>query len=459
MSRFPDPARSRAVLIGVSHFPESPELADLPAVRENVASLWRRLTNDTTGVLEPGHCEIADPASSTADIGRAISKAAAEASDMLLIYYAGHGLVDDRGRLYLATNATRADAPKYSALGVDLLREDLGGSGAAARVLVLDCCFSGRAIEVMTGEDGLVDGQLSIAGTYTMTSTSANAPSYALAGERYTAFTGALLAALDSPRPLTLDEIYRSVAAELQSRGLPRPRQRATDTAGALALARGPAEPDSPPTDPVDEVRFRRDRATAKTQMKRNMRKPLGIVSMIVVGLPVLFAGLNHDASWLWAIPVYGGGCAAVMGLITALVGRSLPMETELVIDRSAITVHLHRSTAGDGTLRTPWKDISHVGVLPPKRGSVNPKLTQVYEGNHLLVVRLRPDVPFHSTRGMRFSDELHELGYRVIATIGSFGADKEQILAALDQFAGDRVLHTEQEFLARDPRIQPKMF
>lgn len=459
MSRFPDPARSRAVLIGVSHFPESPDLADLPAVRENVAGLWRRLTDDTTGVLGPGHCEVADPGGSTADIGRAISRAAAEASDMLLIYYAGHGLVDDRGRLYLATNATRADAPKYSALGVDLLREDLGGSGAAARVLILDCCFSGRAIEVMTGEEGLLDGQLSIAGTYTMTSTTANAPSYALAGERYTAFTGALLAALDSPRPLTLEEVYRSVAADLQSRGLPRPRQRATDTAGALALVRGPAERDKPPPAPVDEVRFRRDRAAAKAQLKRNMVKPFGFSFVVVFGLPALVAGLNHHASLLWTILGYGGGYAALMGLIAALVGRSVSLETELVIDRSAVTVHWRRSAAGTDTLRIPWRDISHVGVLHPKRGSVNSKLTQVYESNHLLVVRLRPGVPFSSTKDIRFSDELHELGYRLIAPIGSFGAHKEQILAALDQFAGDRVLHTEQEFLARDPRVRSKMF
>ncbi|MFE7357232.1 hypothetical protein ACFU8Q_29805 [Streptomyces sp. NPDC057543] len=52
MSRLPDRARSRAVLIGVSHFPESPELADLPAVRENVAGLWRRLTDDAAGVRQ-----------------------------------------------------------------------------------------------------------------------------------------------------------------------------------------------------------------------------------------------------------------------------------------------------------------------------------------------------------------------------------------------------------------------
>ncbi len=428
-------------------------------MRENVASLWRRLTHDVTGVLDPEHCEVADPEGSTADIGRVISKAAEEASDMLLIYYAGHGLVDDRGRLYLATNATRADAPKYSALGVDLLREDLGGSSAAARVLILDCCFSGRAIEVMTSEEALADGQLFIAGTYTMTSTTANAPSYALAGERYTAFTGALVAALDNPQPLTLDEIYRSVAADLQSRGLPRPRQRATDTAGALALARGPADPDKPPVDAADEVRFRRGRAAAQEQLKSNMVKP-GIIALFgVVVLPVLFAWLNRDPSWLWAIPVYGGGFAVLAGFLYTLAVLALPQEAELVIDRSVITVHLRRSTAGTGTLRIPWRDISHVGVLPPKRSSVNPKLTQVYKGNHLLVVRPRPGVPFPSTRGMIFSDELHELGYRVVATIGSFGADKEQILAALDQFAGDRVLHTKQEFLARDPRIQPKMF
>jgi hypothetical protein len=130
-----------------------------------------------------------------------------------------------------------------------------------------------------------------------------------------------------------------------------------------------------------------------------------------------------------------------------------------LVIDRSAITVHVRKSATNIGTLRTPWRDVSHVGVLPPKRGSVNPKMTQVYEGNHLLVVRLRPGASYPATQGMRFSRELHELGYRVIGTVGSFGAGKEQILAALDRFVGDRVLHTPQEFLDRDPRVQPDMF
>ncbi|MFE4552444.1 caspase domain-containing protein [Streptomyces sp. NPDC056785] len=446
------------MLIGVSHFPESPDLADLEAVRENVASLWRRLTDDTMGVLKSEHCAVVDPEGSTADIGRAISKAAAEASDMLLIYYAGHGLVDDRGRLYLATNATQSGAPKYSALGVDLLREDLGGSGAAARVLILDCCFSGRAIEVMAGEEGLVDGQLSIAGTYTMTSTSSNAPSYALAGERYTAFTGALLAALDSPRPLTLDEIYRCVATNLHSRGLPRPRQRATDSAASLALARGPVESDKPVDKRVNEVRFRRDHA-AERPSKKTMQQCLGNAFLLGAGGPVLVAGLTHDTSWLWVSLVITGMLTLGAAIAIALQHVSVT-EAELIIDRSGITVRWHLQHDRDTkTQHVPWTDVSHVGVLPPKRGSVYPSQTKIYEGNHLLVVRLRPDVPFHSTKGLLFSDKLHELGYRVIGSVGAFHANKEQVLAALDQFAGDCVLHTTQEFLARDPRIEPKMF
>jgi len=59
-----------------------------------------------------------------------------------------------------------------------------------------------------------------------------------------------------------------------------------------------------------------------------------------------------------------GSRCPGVLRCGRGQTGRCL--ETELVIDRSVITVHLHRSTASTDTLRIPWRDISHVGVLPP---------------------------------------------------------------------------------------------
>jgi hypothetical protein len=62
-------------------------------------------------------------------------------------------------------------------------------SPAANRVLILDCCFSGRAIEAMTEPNSIVAGQIDITGVYTLTSASANQPANAPAGEKYTVFT------------------------------------------------------------------------------------------------------------------------------------------------------------------------------------------------------------------------------------------------------------------------------
>ncbi|MFJ5924366.1 caspase domain-containing protein [Kitasatospora sp. NPDC092948] len=439
------------MLIGVDRFPDEPGLADLPAVRANVASLRRCLTDPRTGVLDAGNCEVVDPRASVAEIGRAVGRAADEASDLLLIYYAGHGLVDDRGRLYLGTSATRTGSPKYSALAVDLLREDLGASGAAARVLILDCCFSGRAIDVMAGEEGVLDGQLSIAGTCTMTSTSGTAPSYAPAGERYTAFTGALLAALDSAEPLSLDGIYRAVAADLGSRGLPRPRQRTTDTAAALSLARGRTEPaDTPGPDDPDRERFSR-RSPAAARKSRGVRWRGAAAAAIfspVLGLQV--SGLTNDMRWTWGVP------AAAAAIALAFAAATAPFrlkDAELVIDRSAVTTHLHYRNRTD-TVRIAWEDVSHIGVLPLR--NLRPAQVGWYS---LLIVRPRPgalaaDLP----RSHVITRGLYELGYRSLPHTATVHTHHDQFLAALDRYAPVRVLRTKQDFMSHDPRVREDM-
>ena len=101
--RFPDPARSRAVLIGASRFTAAgPDLPDIPAVEANLTALRQVLTNPDTGVLRPELCRVLVDPTSTHEVGTAISEAAATTTDLLLVYYAGHGLVDDCGQLHLA---------------------------------------------------------------------------------------------------------------------------------------------------------------------------------------------------------------------------------------------------------------------------------------------------------------------------------------------------------------------
>ncbi|MFE6690602.1 hypothetical protein ACFVFQ_29550 [Streptomyces sp. NPDC057743] len=97
------------------------------------------------------------------------------------------------------------------------------------------------APEHMSDPADLAVGQLDLAGTYTLTSTTRTAPSHAPEGETYTAFTGALLDALAEPVPLTLDEVHGRVDRALHSRGLPRPQRRSAGAAGSLVLLRGPS--------------------------------------------------------------------------------------------------------------------------------------------------------------------------------------------------------------------------
>lgn len=246
--RLPDPARSQALLIGCAEY-DDPELHRLPAVRNNVLDLHELLTDTAYGSFAPDHCaEVIDP-SDVRDVGEALERSAAQATDTLMIYFAGHGLLDSAGQLYLGIRTTGTDRLRWTGIPFSLVRQVVSESPAENRVVILDCCFSGRAIEAMGST--LPAGQLEIAGTYTLTSVSANTPSAAPRGAVHTAFTGELVKALrdgipDDSRLLTLGSLHRHLVRVLTARGLPGPQCRGTGTSDLLALApnrmRGPHE-------------------------------------------------------------------------------------------------------------------------------------------------------------------------------------------------------------------------
>ncbi|MGW5383333.1 caspase, EACC1-associated type [Nocardia sp. NPDC003963] len=236
MTAVPDRSGSRALLIGVAHYTHA-DIPDIPSATANLTDLRRVLTAEDGGGFDAEHCTLlTDPGHST-QIGAAVSAAAHEAGEVLLVYFTGHGLLDRRGRLHLALTGSN---PEFSQVGwtsvpFTMLREEILDSPARARILILDCCFSGRAFEAMSGGAGLVAGQTEIRGTYTIVSSSANETSYAPAGHRNTAFTAAMLAAAETPG-LSLDELYREADRILQRGGHPRPQRRTVDIAGDLRL-------------------------------------------------------------------------------------------------------------------------------------------------------------------------------------------------------------------------------
>src|SRR6266508_4027682 len=63
--------------------------------------------------------------------------------DLTLLYFTGHGLKDDSGKLYLAMSNTRRDSLLFTSLPAEQIDQAMSGTNSRQTVLVLDCCYSG----------------------------------------------------------------------------------------------------------------------------------------------------------------------------------------------------------------------------------------------------------------------------------------------------------------------------
>lgn len=240
--RFADPDQSWVVLVGTGSY-SRPDLPGLPAVVNNLSDFRAVLTDPQLGGLHPEHCIVIPDPSALPALGVELARVANQTKDTLIVYYAGHGLLDDRGGLFLALRDTDPDHVAFTALPFAWVREAIADSPARNRILILDCCFSGRAIEAMATSSALVSGQIEIAGAYTLTSAPANEPARAPADARHTAFTAELLNILqcgieNDHEGLSLGEIYLELRRAHLARGLPSPQQRTTATVDRFALVR-----------------------------------------------------------------------------------------------------------------------------------------------------------------------------------------------------------------------------
>lgn len=252
-----DTARSRIVLLGTPFY-HAEDLLDVPVIANNVEDLLAAFTDPHLGAFPRESCVVVPADATTAQVGDLLVKAAEEAEDLLLFYYAGHGLVSARRHeLYLSLAGTRTrNHLEFSALPFAAVRNACLDSKAENRAVILDSCFSGRAIgETLAGNEEEILGQIHVSGTYTLTSSPANVASVILEGERHTAFTERLLDLLTNGSPtagsmLTFRDIYLRLHGRFIAENLPVPQQCGTETADRLGLVRNRALATTAPDNP-----------------------------------------------------------------------------------------------------------------------------------------------------------------------------------------------------------------
>ena len=221
--------RSRAVLIGTSAYTEG--LEPMPAA----ANSLRRMEDLLVGLCGwPSAAVTSFGNLSTGDRRlREVSELIKEATDVLLLYYVGHGLLLPGDDLGLALTDTDANAalPLTTTHRLRTLREQLRyHCHARLRLIILDCCFAGIATKNAQGPGGLADKAdhaSRIEGTYTWTALRASQEAVYEDGDGgLTYFTKTLHEVVASGIPgktawLTLADVDHAVAQRFQALPLP----------------------------------------------------------------------------------------------------------------------------------------------------------------------------------------------------------------------------------------------
>ncbi|MEV6851210.1 NACHT and WD repeat domain-containing protein [Actinoplanes sp. NPDC051411] len=228
----------RVLLIGTDTH-DSPDLESVAAVGRTFEALRDRLLH-RCGVPAAQLRTLRNPPTALS-IAQAVSEEAGRAETVLLIYYVGHGLWSG-GEVYLAARGTGKLTPGlagHQAYAMSQLREALSGCPASSVVVVLDCCFSGRA-QLEPPAPRPVFTLPTVHGAYLLGS----AEQLALADpeQEYTAFSGELIELLDRGDPdagpaLTLDDAYFYLFETLRARNAPWPQRLEAGGAGRLAIA------------------------------------------------------------------------------------------------------------------------------------------------------------------------------------------------------------------------------
>ncbi|APU41093.1 hypothetical protein BSL84_16335 [Streptomyces sp. TN58] len=239
---------SHAVLIGVSSYRDT-AFPEVPAALNSVRGMFDVLTDPELCGWSEDRVTIIENPENAAMLAQKLRRIAEQTSDTLLVYFVGHGVISDLGDVCLAVQGTDLRDPDLTGLEYSKVRHIVMGSPAQVKIVILDCCYSGRVIQGLSaGGDSHFADVTAVSGAYTLTAADAAAHVVPLAEQITvpTSFTRAFLDVVregihDGPSALTLGDIYRELRLLIQSRGLPEPNRRGTDTVDLYTFTRNTA--------------------------------------------------------------------------------------------------------------------------------------------------------------------------------------------------------------------------
>ncbi|MDF2388416.1 ABC transporter substrate-binding protein [Nostoc ellipsosporum NOK] len=212
-----------ALLIGVSEY--EPGLIPLPAAINDVEAMQEVLQHPEIGgfdevkvLVNPQRQEM-EEAVETLFGGR-------QRDDLVLLFFSGHGIKDEEGNLYFATQNTRKTLLKSTTVRARFVHDVMNNSRSKREVVILDCCFSGAFAEGMLArDDGFVDvkNQLGGEGRAVLTSSTSTQYSFEQPGADTSTYTRYIVEGLktgaadrDEDGKISVDELHEYAKSKVQ---------------------------------------------------------------------------------------------------------------------------------------------------------------------------------------------------------------------------------------------------
>jgi hypothetical protein len=172
-----------ALLIGVSDY--EPGLEALPAAANDVAAMEHVLVNPEMGDFAATAITLLqNPPRQTMEDALYNLFANRQKDDLLLLYFSGHGVVDEGGEFYFTSRYTRKEQGKLvptTAVSARSVREWMEQSRSQRKVIILDSCFSGAFAKGVKAKDsGSINPEQFLGSKGTAILTASTSTQYAL---------------------------------------------------------------------------------------------------------------------------------------------------------------------------------------------------------------------------------------------------------------------------------------
>ncbi|HAG85055.1 MAG TPA: hypothetical protein DCL61_28870 [Cyanobacteria bacterium UBA12227] len=218
-----------ALLVGVSEY--EPGLNPLPgAVRDVEAVREVLLHPEIGGFAASDIILLKNPERQAVEMAIEMLFSGRHKDDLLLLYFSGHGIKDDRGRLYLTTRNTsktqEGELIRSTAVSANFIHDRMSESRSRRQVVILDSCFSGAFAEGMSAkDDGTIDirEQLGGEGRVVLTSSSSTQYSFEEQGQDLSIYTRFLVEGIksgeadrDQDEFISIDELHEYASQKVR---------------------------------------------------------------------------------------------------------------------------------------------------------------------------------------------------------------------------------------------------